>query len=189
MIEKGTVFVSGLAVVLPIVVLLVNGFAADSFKEFTRGLLAAGDEIDPFDQPFSDGVPKCNAMVRPTLGIALLFDFAKELVEPAGGTAVGRNDGKLIAPLDTTFGHGIKLKLIFMEGEFIQLDMAVFAGKRVWMRGKAVNAPAAGEPEDISFDVAFAVNEASSQVFGETIEGTSPALALVQILNGGIFVT
>jgi hypothetical protein len=66
--------------------------------------------------------------------------------------------------------------------------VASFADEGVRAGGQGVNGKAAGEFEDPGFDVFAGIDQANAQVIGDEIEAFGPALAVVQVEEGGVFI-
>src|SRR4051812_30572868 len=95
----------------------------------------------------------------PAHGIALLDNRANDLVEDSVNAAMGGDDFKLAAPGGDRFGHAVEESLVWVEGEFIEDDMAAFAGEGVGIGGERVDAPAIVVFEDVGAGVSLAVDE------------------------------
>ncbi len=132
-----------------------------------------------------DGVVDGDAVMAPAHGIAAFFDGANDVVENGVEAALGGDDGELAAPVDARAGDGVKLALVFVNGEFVELDVTGFADEGVWVRGEAIDGSAAGESEDVSGEVFVALDDLFAEVLDPEIEFARPIFAIPEILAGG----
>src|SRR5437588_3070452 len=88
--------------------------------------------------------------MEPAHRIAALFDVAQDLVENGIGTAMGGDDFELAAPGGARFGHAIEEALVGVEREFVEDDVAAFAGECVGVGAEGVNAATILEAEDVT---------------------------------------
>ena len=66
--------------------------------------------------------------------------------------------------------------------------MSGFADEGVRIGTDAVDAPAAGKPEDLSLDVLLSVDNHFAQIFGNDMHSARPVLCVLQIEASGAFV-
>jgi len=71
-----------------------------------------------------------------------------------------------------------------MESEFVEFDVAAFAGECVGIGREAIDAAAIGEFEDASGEVVAAIENDNAQIDGGKIEDFGPGAAVVAIEEG-----
>ena len=127
-------------------------------------------------------------MEGPAHFIVALFDVGNDFVEDGVCAAMGGDDGDLAAPGGDGFGDLIEHALILMESEFVELDVAAFAGKGVWVGGEAIDAATGGELEDVGGEMVFAIKDELAEVVGGLLEESGPGDAIAEIEAGLFFV-
>jgi hypothetical protein len=76
-----------------------------------------------------------------------------------------------------------------MEGEFVDFDVAAFAGQGVGVGGEGVDATAIGELEDVGGEMVLFVQDDETQVLGREVEDSCPFAAVFEIEAGLEIVT
>jgi len=186
--EEDGLVVTGDAAVFLKPLFIVDAFAFALFEKFLAGHFGFHLLIDLLDQPGANGVKNINAMMGPALGVAAIFDLGKDLIEDGVSAAMGGNDRERAAPRSGGLGIAIEQALIFVESEFIKLDVAGPGSDGVNVGREGIDAFAGGEAKDACLEVLFGIDDAFSQVLGGDMEDGSPLLADLEIEFGGIFI-
>ena len=152
------------------------------------GVVLAGFGVDFFDEALSDGFLERDGVKAPAHRVAALGDVANEIVEDGLGAAMGGDDGECAAPLGEWLGDAIEHALVLVKGEFVEFDVAAFAGECVWIGGEAMNAAAVSELEDVGAEVARIADGHLVEAFGAHLEPVCPAGAVFEIKPGLGFV-
>ena len=97
---------------------------------------------------------------------------------------MGGDDGQSASPRSDRLGHPVKEALILVEGELVNFDMTAFAGKSIGVGGKAVNAPAIGELEDVGGESVFGIKVEVTEIGDGEVEDCCPVLAIFEIEFG-----
>jgi hypothetical protein len=119
----------------------------ETSDELLASFAVASDGIDAFDQALRDSVFQGDAMMAEVLGIVFVFDLIEELVEETVASAVSGDDGEGGTPGGAGKGNIEEFLLILMEGEFIEFDVAGFAGEGVGIGAEGVDALIIGEAD------------------------------------------
>jgi len=101
---------------------------------------------------------------------------------------MGGDDRDGTAPLGDGFGDAEEEALIFVEGEFVELDVTAFASEGIGAGGDAVDAAAVGEVEHLGGDVVFCVEDDCTEIDGVQVEEGSPVFAIFEVEPGCDFV-
>ncbi len=103
----------------------------EASDEGVAGIFGAGFLVDFFDEALIDGFLERDGVKAPAHGVAAFGDVANEFVEDGLGAAMGGDDGECAAPLGEGFGDAVEHALVLVKGEFVELDVAAFAGECV----------------------------------------------------------
>ncbi len=186
--DKVGAIVHGQAAVLPQPIIFIEGLGAKALDECAARFAAFGDGVNAFDNPLLHGVMDRDAMMAPAHRVAFLFDGADELVEYGIDAPMGGDDGQLAAPGNAGDADGIEFILIFANGEFVQFDVTGAADGSVRERGERVDRVTARKAQDTGLDVLLYINDLLAEVFGHMVQDPSPAFAMVEVKQSGIFI-
>ena len=181
--EEGGGFVGGDAAVFLVPLFLVNALGAEAFKEVVAGFGGSGRRpdatllVDALDEAFGDGFLDGDLVEGPLHGVGA-FGVLDEVVEEAADAARGGDDGELAAPGGDGFGDAVELALVGVEGEFIQGDVAAFAGEGIGVGGEGIDAAGIGELEGKGGAAGIAVEEDFAEVGGAGVEEVGPVEAV-----------
>jgi hypothetical protein len=181
--EEGGGFVGGDAAILLVPLFLVDALGAEACEESFTGFDGAGFFVDAFDNAFDDCLLNGDLVKRPSHGVAV-FGVLDELIEEGADAAVGGDDGELAAPGGDGFGNAVKEALVLVEREFVEGDMAAFAGQGVGIRGKGIDTAAIGELEDVSGGIGVRIEEKSAEILGGDVHEFSPVKAIFELEFG-----
>jgi hypothetical protein len=186
--EEGGGFVGGEAAIFLKPLFFVDAFGADAGEEIGPGFVAARFLVDALNQALVDGFLEWEGVEAPAHGIAIVGDFADELIEEGVGAAVGGDDGEVAAPGGDGLGHAVEEALIFVQGEFVEFNVAAFAGEGIGVGREAVDAAAVGEFEDVGGEVVAAIEDHFAEVEGGQVDDAGPVFAILEIESGLGFV-
>src|ERR1051326_8550768 len=116
------------------------------------------------------------------------LDLGQRKGSGVDGLWMGGDDGECASPLGEWLGDAIEHALVLVTGEFVEFDVAAFAGECVWIGGEAMNAAAVSELEDVGAEVARIADGHLVEAFGAHLEPVCPAGAVFEIKPGLGFV-
>src|SRR5580765_1616645 len=135
------------------------------WRKASRDSLAPFFFVDAFDDTFGDGFLDRDFVQGTAHGVTV-FGVLDKLIEKGADAAMGGDDGELTAPGGDGFGDAVEEALILVESEFVDGDVAAFAGEGVGFGGKGINAAAVGELERIGGGIGTGIEEDFAQVDG-----------------------
>ena len=187
-IDKDGVVVAGNAAVLLEPLFLIDAALSAAGEEVFARIGGPGLFVDFLDEAGADRIVDVDAMMGPAHGIAAFLDVAKYLVEDGVGATMGRDDGESPAPGGGWFGVAIEEALVWMKGEFVELDVATSRGDGVNAGREGVDALAGGEAEDPGFEVLFGIDNTFAKVLGSDLKDGGPLFADLEVVDGGLLI-
>ena len=90
----------------------------------------------------------------------------------------------MAAPGGDRLGDAVEETLVGVQGEFVEGDMAAFAGQRIWIGGKGIDAAAVGELDDVRGGVGGAVEKELAAIGESDFHEVGPVTAVIELEAG-----